>query len=303
MKKTLLSMAAMLLLATGANAQVSEFAVKGNVNIEKKSLELNLASKSVKPGMKKAEEEAQYIAYGYQGSETPVGYEGWPSVPDAQAVAAQSVLPEDAVGYTIVGAQFAVVGSLGTSEEGVGPFCYLYDPSGNYVAASGASLTDGDYEVSTLDGNNLNMATNQIAFAEAIPLTADNCGIVRYGLFYVQNTDENSIDSTPFLYGKLTEDFPDSKSNNSPYLVYGTFSSKNGEGWYTNANAQNPYTPCIQLILQAPNGETAILGVDGKIKPVVKEYFSLDGSKLSAPQKGVNIVKMSDGTTKKVLVK
>ena len=33
------------------------------------------------------------------------------------------------------------------------------------------------------------------------------------------------------------------------------------------------------------------------------QYFSLDGKKLSAPQKGINVVKMSDGTSKKVLVK
>ena len=57
-----------------------------------------------------------------------------------------------------------------------------------------------------------------------------------------------------------------------------------------------------------PNGlPTAIEGVKvventtGDATPVA--YYSLSGVRLSAPQKGVNIVKMADGTVKKVLVK
>ena len=34
---------------------------------------------------------------------------------------------------------------------------------------------------------------------------------------------------------------------------------------------------------------------------VLSQYFSLDGKQLAAPQKGVNIVKMSDGATRKVI--
>ena len=34
-----------------------------------------------------------------------------------------------------------------------------------------------------------------------------------------------------------------------------------------------------------------------------EERFNLRGEKLSAPQRGVNIIRMSDGTTKKVVVK
>ena len=32
-------------------------------------------------------------------------------------------------------------------------------------------------------------------------------------------------------------------------------------------------------------------------------WYNLNGHKLSAPQKGINIIRMSDGTTRKVLVK
>jgi len=51
------------------------------------------------------------------------------------------------------------------------------------------------------------------------------------------------------------------------------------------------------------NGETAIrdLHQDGAISPVA--FYSLDGTRLSAPQRGVNLVRMSNGQTLKVIVK
>lgn len=33
------------------------------------------------------------------------------------------------------------------------------------------------------------------------------------------------------------------------------------------------------------------------------EHFTIGGTKLNTPQKGINIVRMSDGTTRKVLTK
>ena len=88
-------------------------------------------------------------------------------------------------------------------------------------------------------------------------------------------------------------------------LVYGKPSADQKEGMYTlNKKTETEgYCPCMQLILEKPNGETVILGLNGSDKPVAVQYFSLDGKKLSAPQKGINVVKMSDGTSKKVLVK
>ena len=36
---------------------------------------------------------------------------------------------------------------------------------------------------------------------------------------------------------------------------------------------------------------------------IEETWYSLDGKKLSKPQKGINIIRYSDGTTRKVLVK
>lgn len=48
--------------------------------------------------------------------------------------------------------------------------------------------------------------------------------------------------------------------------------------------------------------ETAINGVKPGIQSIVG-YYSVNGAKVAAPQKGINIVKYADGTTMKVLVK
>ncbi len=48
--------------------------------------------------------------------------------------------------------------------------------------------------------------------------------------------------------------------------------------------------------------ETGIKGMKAD-NTAEMERFSLDGTRLTAPQKGINIVRMSDGTTRKVMVK
>lgn len=48
---------------------------------------------------------------------------------------------------------------------------------------------------------------------------------------------------------------------------------------------------------------SGINGVTTNTAAATKSYFSLDGKRLAAPQKGINIVKMSDGTVRKVIVK
>lgn len=62
--------------------------------------------------------------------------------------------------------------------------------------------------------------------------------------------------------------------------------------WINNAN-----------VVSLTNGSTGINGIVNKgeaVKEVAR--YGIDGSKISAPVKGINIIKMSDGTTKKVMV-
>ena len=57
----------------------------------------------------------------------------------------------------------------------------------------------------------------------------------------------------------------------------------------------------LQLIHEA--SETAINDAAADAAAVEVARYAVDGTQLAAPQKGVNIVRMSDGTTRKVVVK
>jgi hypothetical protein len=49
---------------------------------------------------------------------------------------------------------------------------------------------------------------------------------------------------------------------------------------------------------------TAIEGTPAQqTEPAVVGFYSMSGAKLSAPQKGINIVKYSNGVVKKVMMK
>lgn len=68
---------------------------------------------------------------------------------------------------------------------------------------------------------------------------------------------------------------------------------------YLPAPAANEARLCI--VLEDDDAVTAVNSVDTKVAPA--EYYSANGVKVAAPQKGINIFKMSDGSVKKMIVK
>lgn len=72
---------------------------------------------------------------------------------------------------------------------------------------------------------------------------------------------------------------------------------------YFNGDLNNVWVNQCQF-LQLPKGEaTAIKGVETSENATVVARYAADGSEISAPVKGINILKLSDGTTRKVVVK
>lgn len=306
MKKTLLSMAAMLLLATGASAQKFDFTVAGKANVDSPVKKFEQVAAPKANGMKKLKDGDKLL--GYPASATPVATVGWPKVPDAISAAAQLMLHESLYGYTVVGIRYLLLGSLGenTKEAPVGVYVWGMPESGKQEDLLSAEklLSEGDYELSVVKDQKLTANWNETYFDTPFELS-DKTAALRYGFMYVQDTndDDENPAAAPFLYGKFGEDeeFPNPESGNNPFLVFGTFGDK--RDWYAYSDADYPNALCVQVIVRTPNGETAILGVDASGKAYEKQYYSLDGKQLSAPQKGINVVKMSDGTSKKVLVK
>lgn len=303
MKKTLLSLAAMLLLAGGANAQTAKSAAVYTDKVD--ATPVSVVKKAKAPMMK--EGESKYVTLGFNGSENPSQLNGFPTWSSVSLVMSQlengvDVDFSEYAGYKIVGLNFGVAANLG---EKAGALAVVYqsktDQDGTELGTP-YLVENKDYTVSTIEGNQLNLQWNSVAFTEAYEITGEEYAFL-YGLAYEQvKGDGTSQEEFPFLTG-VSED----NGVAGMFLAYGQPSSKYQEGMYMLNNPDDTNSEkrclCMQLILETPGGATVILGLNGSDKPVAMQYYSLDGKKLSAPQKGINVVKMSDGTSKKVLVK
>lgn len=303
MKKTLLSLAAMLLLAGGASAQTAKSATVYTDKVD--ATPVSVVKKAKAPMMK--EEEAKYVTLGFNGSENPSQLNGFPTWSSVSLVLSQLNNGVDFdfseyAGYKIVGLQFAAAANLG-EKAGALAVVYQSETDQNGTELDSPYLVEGkNYTVSTVENNTLNLQWNAVAFAEPYEITGDEFAFL-YGLAYEQvKGDGTSQDEFPFLTGVSTD-----SGVEGMFLAYGQPSSKYEKGMYMLNNPNDTKSEkrclCVQLVLETPGGATVILGLNGSDKPVAVQYFSLDGKKLSAPQKGINVVKMSDGTSKKVLVK
>lgn len=301
MKKTLLSLAAMLLLAGGASAQTAKSAAVYTDKVD--ATPVSVVKKAKAPMMK--EEESKYALLGFTGSDNPSQMNGFPTWQSALMVMSELDNGVDydfseLAGYKIVGLNFAVTANLG---EQAGAFAFVYQDENDQEGTELDSpyLVEGtNYTVSTVEDGQLTLQWNGIAFAEPYEITGEELAF-QYGLVYEQVKGNGTTqEEFPFLTG-VSED----NGVEGMFLAYGKPSDKYQEGLYTlnNPDDKEKRCLCMQLILETPGGSTVILGLNGSDKPVAMQYFSLDGKKLSAPQKGINVVKMSDGTSKKVLVK
>ena len=303
MKKTLLSLAAMLLLAGGASAQTAKSATVYTDKVD--ATPVSVVKKAKAPMMK--EEESKYALLGFTGSDNPSQMYGFPTWQSALMVMSELDNGVDydfseLAGYKIVGLNFAVTANLG---EQAGAFAFVYQDENDQEGTELDSpyLVEGtNYTVSTVENQRLTLQWNSVAFAEPYEITGEELAF-QYGLVYEQVKGNGTTqEEFPFLMGVSTD-----SGVEGMFLAYGQPSSKYQEGLYMlndpDDKESDKYCLCMQLILETPGGSTVILGLNGSDKPVAMQYFSLDGKKLSAPQKGINVVKMSDGTSKKVLVK
>ena len=303
MKKTLLSLAAMLLLAGGASAQTAKSATVYTDKVD--ATPVSVVKKAKAPMMK--EEESKYALLGFTGSDNPSQNNGFPKWQSALMVMSELDNGVDydfseLAGYKIVGLNFAVTANLG---EQAGAFAFVYQDENDQEGTELDSpylVEDENYKLSTVENQQLTLQWNGVAFAEPYEITGEELAF-QYGLVYEQVKGNGTTqEEFPFLMGVSTD-----SGVEGMFLAYGQPSSKYQEGLYMlndpDDKESDKYCLCMQLILETPGGSTVILGLNGSDKPVAMQYYSLDGKKLSAPQKGINVVKMSDGTSKKVLVK
>lgn len=102
---------------------------------------------------------------------------------------------------------------------------------------------------------------------------------------------------------KGTYDYSQGNTLNAVAFVSLPFLFENGGKIYANGDLYNVWVNQCQFLQIAEGASTAIKGVETSENATVVARYAADGSQISAPVKGINILKMSDGTTRKVVVK
>lgn len=289
MKKFLLSVMSLMLLAVGANAQNLNNVVKAEVSAD---LKADYAKKETLNGPKKIADNQATLGYVGSYAQDGIGICGFTSwVSNTMVLSAYDVseMAEQlkAEGWKLVGLRFAVAGDLGEEVVAITSVA----AGDEQLGVVGAQLED--YDVSTVDeaSKSVDIKWNEVTFDQPYEFTGEETEVM-YGLQF-DDPDDNS-----FLFGVEKE----SKDYGNMFLVYGVPQKGKQEGLYYISSEKQNYVPLFQLILENPNG-TSVIGINGSKNAVASKYYTVDGTQISAPQKGLNIVKMSDGTTRKVMVK
>ena len=157
-----------------------------------------------------------------------------------------------------------------------------------------------------IENNMININWNVVAYDQAYTITGNEKEIL-FGFEYTQSTAKSGTDYAdecfPLLLGET------SASYENALLIYGLPANATKEGIYTIAQKASPedttpvFTPAFQMIAETPEGQTAIIGVTTSNDANATHFYTIDGKQLATPQKGLNIVKMSDGTSRKLMVK
>lgn len=297
MKKILLSMMSMALLAVSANAQQL---TRG----EMQTSTLKPINKSVVniSGAKKAE--AQQVLVGLEGSDLKntsrkLNIEGFPDWVKSEAVLA--ALPKDLIkqlkGYKLTGFRFSVLADLGKNAAAM---VMVGDTKNGYEAVANAYITN--YTTCDLQGNSIKIKWNVLNYMQPYTVTGDE-GDILYGFTYEQKKTKNGENFADECYPLL---LGESQANpNDAFLVLGQPTTQHKENvWPISYGENGPvFTPAFQMLAETPEGHTAIIGVMTNNDATPTHFYTINGKQLTAPQKGLNIVKMSDGTSRKVMVK
>ena len=214
----------LMFIATGANAQSATSMQATTLNDAKSVANITtLSHTNAAKAPRKSDSEESLSLLAYQGADFPIGTMGFPSVSDANMVASQLLdIGEKFQGYTITGMRFAVAGSLGT---GASLFGVLWhgDESEEDLEAP---LTT--YDVTDINGMDTNW--NDVNFNKPVEITKTDLDI-RFGYFYTQDTDEDSPNARPILYGE-----PSVELNKYAFLMCGSLNAAHGYDLYSLYN-------------------------------------------------------------------
>ena len=111
----------------------------------------------------------------------------------------------------------------------------------------------------------------------------------------------NKGDDAPSLLANVCSNVPEIATYDD--IGFNTSVAITPDGRYIAGFAYDQGRNYVSYVIDLEDKTSGITGVTaGGSNAVETARYSLDGTRLSAPAKGINIIKMSDGTTKKVVV-
>ena len=157
------------------------------------------------------------------------------------------------------------------------------------------------------------IGTDAVTLNEAETIAANTPYIVK-GTANTTYTFYGIADADDYSYGnKLVGTYEESKTVDAgDYVLY---DGDNGIGFYKAGSSVtieqcHAYLPASAVTGEAkalrfvfPDDANAITAMESDADATVVGRYTLDGTQIQAPQQGINILKMSDGTVRKVLVK
>lgn len=299
MKKILLSVMSLLVATASVNAQtvatdcLSDFGkvafseAQCAATTHSNDAPTAFATPTAKPfahrvATRATEADLEYLMV--EGADIPVGSDGFPDAPDVNAVFGRITADklQKYAGYTVAGVAFIVSADLGEQ-----PMIIAMETRDNTVE----TVAGGNIEKYVVTSPEEGITLNEVGAQYRYELPAEPHDIF-FGYTYTQKQTGTNADK-PLMVGSTT----DLKNG---YFALGTLGS-NGRQLYRISQEKFPYALCVQLIL-LKDDETVLLGVDGSEQKTVTARFAADGTRLAAPTRGLNIERLSDGTTRKVWV-
>jgi len=144
----------------------------------------------------------------------------------------------------------------------------------------------GDYAFSGCEG------LTSVTIGNSVSSIGDDAFFDCTGLTSIISLIEEPFEITDYVFKNYNEDTHSIDFTSATlYVPTGT------KAKYESTPAWNKFTNIVEGI------ENAVKSVETDAKAEETERYNVSGQRISSPQKGLNIVKMSDGTTRKVMCK
>lgn len=175
-----------------------------------------------------------------------------------------------------------------------------------FIAPYAVTIPSGvsAYTVTGVSGNTLTLETVATTIPANTPVVLNSESIVN------ETSYERKIGSEPtYTVGLLTGVYADTEAPDNSYVLakiddkVSFYQVDNGDKPTVTANRCYLTTPTSARVLNFPdNVETAIEAINA-LTSGEAEVFNAAGARVPALQKGMNIIKMRNGSTRKVMVK